>query len=77
MAPSSLPSHIDPDTLPELLANVNKHVQAFSSGDLKARDAAIEACRLLATTLESPSEAFVRMTWVEVGCNAVVGGAAF
>ena len=67
MAPPSLPSYLDPDVLPKLLENVNEHVQALSSGDLKARDAAIEACRTLASTLESPSEAFVRMTWVEVG----------
>ncbi|KAI1615060.1 O-methyltransferase-domain-containing protein [Exophiala viscosa] len=65
MAPPSLPSYLDPEVLPRLLENVNEHVQALSSGDLKARDAAIEACRTLASTLESPSEAFVRMTWVE------------
>ncbi|KIW83260.1 hypothetical protein Z517_02505 [Fonsecaea pedrosoi CBS 271.37] len=65
MAPPSLPSHVDMDVVSKLLQDVNEHVQALGSGDLKAREAAVEACRSLAATLETPSEAVVRMTWVE------------
>ncbi|KIW92215.1 uncharacterized protein Z519_07199 [Cladophialophora bantiana CBS 173.52] len=65
MAPSSLPSHIDMDVISKLLQDVNEHVRAFSSGDLKTREAAIGSCRSLASALETPSEAVVRMTWVE------------
>jgi hypothetical protein len=54
------------DTITDLLQAVNKHAQAFQSGDLKAREATIAACRALASTLETPSEAVIRQTWVEV-----------
>jgi hypothetical protein len=49
-----------------LLAKVNKDVQAFTLGDARAREAAVESCRALAASLESPSEAIIRMTWNEV-----------
>jgi hypothetical protein len=66
MAPASLPSHIDKETVAQLLAEINQHVEAFAPGDLKAREAAIASCRSLASALEYPSEAVVRQTWVEV-----------
>lgn len=66
MPPSTLPPHIDMDMISTLLEDVGEHVQAFRSGNAKAREAAIESCRSLASALESPSEAVVRMTWVEV-----------
>ncbi|KAJ9613243.1 hypothetical protein H2200_003185 [Cladophialophora chaetospira] len=65
MAPASLPSHIDKETVAQLLGGINQHVEALMSGDVKAREAAIALCRSLASALEYPSEAIVRHTWVE------------
>ena len=70
MAPPRLASHIDMDEVAKLLEGINEHVRAFSSGDLKAREAAIDSCRSLALSLEFPSEAVVRMTWTEVGLDS-------
>ncbi|KAK5264572.1 hypothetical protein LTR96_010052 [Exophiala xenobiotica] len=55
----------DMDMVSKLLKDVNQNVEALGSGNSKAREAAIEACRSLASSLETPSEAVVRMTWVE------------
>ncbi len=57
----------DMDMVSKLLKDVHQNVESFSSGNSKAREAAIEACRSLASSLETPSEAVVRLTWVEVG----------
>ena len=56
----------DMDKVSKLLKDVHQNVESFSSGNSKAREAAIEACRSLASSLETPSEAVVRLTWVEV-----------
>ncbi|KAK7885766.1 hypothetical protein LTR67_010118 [Exophiala xenobiotica] len=55
----------DMDMVSKLLKDVTQNVEALGSGNSKAREAAIEACRSLASSLETPSEAVVRMTWVE------------
>ncbi|KIW62032.1 hypothetical protein PV05_02085 [Exophiala xenobiotica] len=55
----------DMDMVSKLLKDVHQNVESFSSGNSKAREAAIEACRSLASSLETPSEAVVRLTWVE------------
>jgi hypothetical protein len=61
----------DMDMVSKLLKDVTQNVEALGSGNSKAREAAIEACRSLASSLETPSEAVVRMTWVEVRLSIV------
>ncbi|KAK5448091.1 hypothetical protein LTS15_009115 [Exophiala xenobiotica] len=47
----------DMDMVSKLLKDVNQNVEALGSGNSKAREAAIEACRSLASSLETPGEA--------------------
>jgi len=68
---SPLPSHIDMEITSKLLEDVNEHVQAFLSGNARARDAAVSSCHALSSALEAPSEAIVRMTWTEVSPPAI------
>ena len=69
MPPSPLASHGDPNRVSKLLADVNELVRASNLGKAGAREAAVSSCLSLASALETPSEAIVRMTWNEVGAS--------
>ena len=66
MPPSPSPSPVDSELVSKLLADVNELVTASESGNAGAREAAVSSCLALASALEAPSEAIVRMTWTEV-----------
>lgn len=55
----------------KLLSELNEQMQAFQSGDAKARQKAVSAARTLANALETPSEWMVRSTWAEVSSYVV------
>lgn len=59
-------ANVDMDAAAKLLSELNEQMQAFKSGDAKARQKAVSAARTLANTLETPSEWMVRSTWAEV-----------
>ena len=69
MPPSPLASHEDPNRVSKLLADVNELVRTSKFGNAGAREAAVSACLSLASALETPSEAIVRMTWTEVSAS--------
>ena len=66
MPPSSLASQVDTTLVSKLLADVNQLVKDSNSGNARAREAAVSSCLALASALETPNEAIVRMTWTEV-----------
>jgi hypothetical protein len=66
MPPSLSASQVDPTLVSKLLSDVDELVKAATSGNARAREAAVSSCLALASALETPSEAIVRMTWTEV-----------
>ena len=61
-----------PESLPDLLKQVEQHSKSFGEGDANARLTLVDAARSLVQAMETPQESILRYCWAQVGQSCIL-----